>query len=321
MLTRATLFSLIDKDFLSARMNVLRCSTMEAFGGPWSLKKLDCVESYAVNYLKVMQNQAWSLHYVDAFAGQGRQQLKTVSSDPGFLAEDEEARIEFLEGSAMRALKVSSQATRGFDRFIFIEASHKANEKLAERARSGWPGHSDRIRLVEDDANKALVDYEKNTNWRQTRALVFLDPFGLQVRWETIEVLAQTRACDIWYLFPIGGVIRMLPSSGQMDPRWEAKLDALFGATDWRDEFFADAKQGDLFGDASRIKSANEDRILAYIKKRMRSVFAGVSNFAVLRNSTGYPMFALLMGVSNPSPKALASALRISNHLIANLNR
>jgi hypothetical protein len=32
-------------------------------------------------------------------------------------------------------------------------------------------------------------------------------------------------------------------------------------------------------------------------------------------------MFALLMGVTNPSPKALASALRISNHLIANLNR
>jgi three-Cys-motif partner protein len=294
---------------------------MEAFGGPWSLKKLDCVESYAVNYLKVMQNQAWSLHYVDAFAGQGRQQLKTVSSDPGFLTEDEEARIEFLEGSAMRALKVSSQATRGFDRFIFIEASHKAKEKLAERARSEWPGHSDRIQVVEDDANKALVAYAKITNWRQSRALVFLDPFGLQVRWETIEVLAQTRACDIWYLFPIGGVIRMLPSSGQMDRRWEAKLDALFGATDWRDEFFAEAKQGELFGEASRIKSANEDRILAYIQKRMRSVFAGVSNFAVLRNSTGYPMFTLLMGVTNPSPNALASALRISNHLIANLNR
>ncbi len=215
LLTRATLFSLIDTDDLLARMDVLRCSRMEAFGGPWSLKKLDCVESYAVNYLKVMQNQAWSLHYVDAFAGQGRQQLKTVSSDPGFLAEDEEARIEFLEGSAMRALKVSSQATRGFDRFIFIEASHKAKEKLAERARSEWPGHSDRIQVVEDDANKALVDYAKNTNWRQTRALVFLDPFGLQVRWETIEALAQTRACDIWYLFPIGGVIRMLPSSGR----------------------------------------------------------------------------------------------------------
>jgi three-Cys-motif partner protein len=294
---------------------------MEAFGGPWSLKKLDCVESYAVNYLKVMQNQAWALHYVDAFAGQGKQQLKTSALDLGFLAEDEEARVEFLEGSAMRALKVSSQATRGFDQFIFIEASHQSKEKLAERARSEWPGLADRIRVVEADANTAIVDYVRFTKWKQTRALVFLDPFGLQVRWETIEDLARTRACDIWYLFPIGGVIRMLPSSGQMNASWEAKLDSLFGSTDWRDEFFAEEKQGELFGDASRIKSANESRILAYIKKRMQSVFAGVSDFAVLRNSTGYPMFALLMGITNPSSKALNTARRISNHLIANLNR
>lgn len=90
------------------------------------------------------------------------------------------------------------------------------------------------------------------------RALVFLDLFGLQVRWKTIEQLAQTRACDVWYLFPIGGVIRMLPSSGQMDPMWEAKLDRLFGTTDWRDEFYADKRQGELFGNAIRIKSANE---------------------------------------------------------------
>jgi hypothetical protein len=53
----------------------------------------------------------------------------------------------------------------------------------------------------------------------------------------------------------------------------------------------------------------------------MQSVFAGVSDFAVLRNSTGYPMFALLMGITNPSSKALNTARRISNHLIANLNR
>jgi three-Cys-motif partner protein len=270
-----------------------------------------------------MQNQAWALHYVDAFAGQGKQQLKTSALDLGFLAEDEdeEARVEFLEGSAMRALKVSSQATRGFDQFIFIEASHQSKEKLAERARSEWPGLADRIRVVEADANTAIVDYVRFTNWKQTRALVFLDPFGLQVRWETIEDLARTRACDIWYLFPIGGVIRMLPSSGQMNASWEAKLDSLFGSTDWRDEFFAEEKQGELFGDASRIKSANESRILAYIKKRMQSVFAGVSDFAVLRNSTGYPMFALLMGITNPSSKALNTARRISNHLIANLNR
>ena len=304
---------------------------MTTLGGPWSRLKLDCLESYAVAYLKVMQQQNWSLHYVDAFAGQGRQQFKLVASDSDSQSEnqasfefldqaEDEARFEFLEGSALRALKVSNEATRGFDRFVFIEASRKAKEKLAQRALIEWPAQAAKIQLLKDDANDAIADYVKNTNWAKTRALVFLDPFGLQVRWKTIEELAQTRACDVWYLFPIGGVIRMLPSSGQMDPMWELKLDTLFGTTDWRDEFYADDIQGDLFGDASRIKSANEAQILSYIQKRMRSVFAGISNFAILRNSMGYPMFALLMGVTNPSPRAVSSALRISNHLIANLN-
>jgi three-Cys-motif partner protein len=195
-----------------------------------------------------------------------------------------------------------------------------AKEKLAQRALVEWPAQAAKIQLLKDDANDAIADYVKNTNWAKTRALVFLDPFGLQVRWRTIEELAQTRACDVWYLFPIGGVIRMLPSSGQMDPMWEVKLDTLFGTTDWREAFYADNIQGDLFGDASRIKNANETKILSYIKDRMRSVFAGISDFAILRNSMGYPMFALLMGVTNPSPRAVSSALRISNHLISNLN-
>jgi len=304
---------------------------MATFGGPWSRLKLDCVESYAVAYLKVMQQQNWSLHYVDAFAGQGRQQLKLVASNSDSQSEnqasfefldqaEDQARYEFLEGSALRALKVSNEATRGFDRFVFIEASRMAKEKLAQRALVEWPAQAAKIQLLKDDANDAIADYVKNTNWAKTRALVFLDPFGLQVRWRTIEELAQTRACDVWYLFPIGGVIRMLPSSGQMDPMWEVKLDTLFGTTDWREAFYADNIQGDLFGDASRIKNANETKILSYIKDRMRSVFAGISDFAILRNSMGYPMFALLMGVTNPSPRAVSSALRISNHLISNLN-
>lgn len=304
---------------------------MTTFGGPWSRLKLDCVENYAVAYLKVMQQQNWSLHYVDAFAGQGRQQLKLVASNSDSQSEnqasfefldqaEDQARYEFLEGSALRALKVSNEATRGFDRFVFIEASRMAKEKLAQRALVEWPAQAAKIQLLKDDANDAIADYVKNTNWAKTRALVFLDPFGLQVRWRTIEELAQTRACDVWYLFPIGGVIRMLPSSGQMDPMWEVKLDTLFGTTDWREAFYADNIQGDLFGDASRIKNANETKILSYIKDRIRSVFAGISDFAILRNSMGYPMFALLMGVTNPSPRAVSSALRISNHLISNLN-
>ena len=50
---------------------------MRKFGGSWSESKLDCVEGYAQSYLQVLQNQPWfSVHYVDAFAGRGKQALK-----------------------------------------------------------------------------------------------------------------------------------------------------------------------------------------------------------------------------------------------------
>ncbi len=41
--------------------------------------------------------------------------------------------------------------------------------------------------------------------------MVFLDPYGMQVEWSTIEALAATKAIDLWYLFPLGvGVARLL---------------------------------------------------------------------------------------------------------------
>ena len=54
---------------------------MRSFGGTWSELKLDRVERYIVSYLRVMQYQRWAtLHYVDAFAGRGRQALRAGSA-------------------------------------------------------------------------------------------------------------------------------------------------------------------------------------------------------------------------------------------------
>ena len=88
---------------------------MRKFGGSWSESKLDCVEQYAQTYLQVMQKQGWceELHYVDAFAGRGRQTLKTEADPESSVTEldsffgDESERAdteEFLVGSAIRAV-------------------------------------------------------------------------------------------------------------------------------------------------------------------------------------------------------------------------
>ena len=45
---------------------------------------------------------------------------------------------------------------------------------------------------------------------------MFLDPYGTQVSWTTIKAIADTRAIDLWILFPIGTVNRLLNRDGQI---------------------------------------------------------------------------------------------------------
>ncbi|WP_157998421.1 hypothetical protein [Desulfosporosinus sp. OT] len=44
---------------------------MQAFGGPWTLLKLDILEKYLSFFVQAMKNQNFKLCYIDAFAGSG----------------------------------------------------------------------------------------------------------------------------------------------------------------------------------------------------------------------------------------------------------
>jgi len=58
-----------------------------------------------------------------------------------------------------------------------------------------------------------------------------------------------------------------------------------------------------------------------FIRKRLKTIFPAVSNAGILRNGKGAPLFALVLGVSNPSLKAQRAALSIANHLVKDLNQ
>jgi three-Cys-motif partner protein len=302
---------------------------MRSFGGSWSESKLQCVEDYARAYLRVLQNQPFELHYVDAFSGSGRQKVKstgTESADPvslfDLLGEPEETASlnEFLEGSALRALRVSATSTRGFDKHVFIDLSRKSCGDLSARVLNEYPALVPRTTCICADANQYLLKYASEQNWRRVRSLVFLDPFDTSVEWSTIEALAGTRACDVWYLFPLG-IGRMMPHSGDIPPAWATRLDLLLGTHSWRDVFYQSSVQESLFGpEEVTVRSATEEQLVAYVIRRLRSVFAGVSKPAILRNSRNAPLFALVMGISNTSPNALKRAKDIANYLVKGLN-
>ena len=306
---------------------------MRKFGGSWSETKLDCVERYAQSYLQVMQKQQWyTLYYIDAFAGRGRQVLKLRSDSTTGIPEvesffgDEAERAdteEFLVGSAIRALRASTSSIRSFDRFIFIDADKPSCGELETIVESDFPEIRDTVDVLCSDANTGLENYISKMDWTRTRALVFLDPYGLEVGWDLIERLAETGACDVWYLFPLNGVTRMMTKDGQMPDSWRMRLDRVFGTAEWYKEFYQPKQQQSLFGDeqARFFKDASTQQVTDYVRKRLLTAFSAVSNPGILKNGKGVPLFALLLGVSNPSKRAQAAALAIANHLVRELSQ
>jgi len=104
------------------------------------------------------------------------------------------------------------------------------------------------IAVQESDANTALDMWLKSgIDWRHHRAVVFLDPFGMQVPWSTIELLARTKAVEVIINFPLGMAIqRLLTKSGDIPSGWQMSLDAFFGSPEWRQLVYEE--RGDLFG-------------------------------------------------------------------------
>ena len=77
------------------------------------------------------------------------------------------------------------------------------------------------ITVKEGDANAALQEWlASGIDWSRHRSVVFLDPFGMQVPWSTIEALAKTKAMELIINFPLGMAIqRLLPKSGEYSAR------------------------------------------------------------------------------------------------------
>ena len=203
----------------------------DAFAGPHTAEKLDALEKYLSAYSNVFKNQSLKTIFFDAFAGTG--EIPSSRSEPTLLLDADDQG--FVVGSALRALGPRTS----FGNYIFVEKRRNKAREL-EKLRTRFPNK--RITIVNEDANTALRKFCATTNWRECRAVVFLDPFGNQVEWTTIEALAATKAIDLWYLFPAGlGVHRQIGKSAttrrsmrtknNQSPRYSAQTSGLMRAS------------------------------------------------------------------------------------------
>jgi three-Cys-motif partner protein len=138
----------------------------------------------------------------------------------------------------------------------------------------------------------------------------------MQVEWQTIEAVAKTQAIDLWLLFPLGiGVSHLLTRSGDIPTSWRRRLDLLLGTPDWYDEFYHVDRKPTLFGaDEEHVVKATNETIGRYFMNRLSSVFAGVAEPGVLRNSSNCPLYLFCFAAGNQAGASVA--FKIANHLL-----
>lgn len=281
------------------------------FGGQHTDLKLSVIEKYLIGYTTALRSQFSQLWYIDAFAGTGNRTVRTVTNGSDLLETSVVERVDIRRGSAQIALDTKPD----FDFLVFIEQNPRYVAELEDLAARNLQR---RIRVVSGDANAALKSLVENNRWIDKRAVVFLDPYGMEVEWSTLQALASTKAIDVWFLFPLAGLFRQATRKlTDIDPSKRAALIRMFGDDAWEQELYPKHNDGDLFGNASeRERLADVKGLENYTKLRLKTIFAEVFEPLPLPINERPQRFSLFLCVSNPVPAAIGLASRIAKNLL-----
>ena len=221
--------------------------------GPWAREKLECLRKYLHAYTTILSKQRFKGYfYIDAFAGPGTlkvRQQQTTDSAQQLLLEDlndvwqDANEAEYISGSPRVALELE----KPFTDYIFLEIDSDRLKHLEEMKQS-YKSMNRRIHIRKQDCNAYLYKLLKQIPWREWRGVIFLDPFGMQVPWETIVKIGNTNAIEIFINFPVGMAIqRLLKRSGKFTSEERNKLNQYFGTEKWYNLLYKTEK--DLLGE------------------------------------------------------------------------
>ena len=258
--------------------------------GRWSVEKLEMLSEYSHAYAVIMNAQkrsrpgrrAWltGFYYVDTFAGPGIAESK---ADPEV--------IEYLEGSPLRAVDCSPP----FDHLWFIDRNSRRLSALRQLLEEH--GALPRSTLRRGDSNLLLTEVISSLSATE-RAIVFLDPYGLQVEWDTVRALASSRKADVFINFSLMGVFRNLRLTGGPSPAIRERLAAVMFSTEWIDRLYVQ-QSGFWSEPVLHRRQVTASEVCRHYRDDLTSIFPYVSNAAIMTNSRGGPIYALVLASHN----------------------
>lgn len=239
--------------------------------GDWSEDKHYYLGHY-INIFETGMHKKWaSRAYVDLFSG------------PGVCMFREARRI--TDGSPLIALK----ADYPFTDYYFSDLDAVVVKTLKKRCEPFAAKPGIKINIFQGDCND-VADKIAAMVGNKTLCLAFIDPTGLDFRFETLSVLTKGKKMDLIIHFPIGTAIkRNIEKFYEKD---RSKMDEFFGGAEWRGIY-----------ESNQTNPTNLTACLLdlYKAKLAQIGYAMEPADAVqIRNSKNVPLYALLFASKNP---------------------
>jgi three-Cys-motif partner protein len=281
------------------------------WGGIWTERKLDAFSKYVSAYLAIMSKRPyWKTIYFDGFAGCGnrKEHCNSPVYQQLFLTSEEE---RVYKGAAERVLTLPNNLSFDYHYFVDLKAEHldKLKVKLLELQKT----KKTPFQYRDGDANKWIIELSKALKAKNSlAALVLLDPFGMQINWESIASLKNTRS-DIWILVPTGVIVnRLLDKECKL--RSLNKLQSFFGLNEEeiKSYFYRVRTHQTLFGETeivSKISNPIENIAVLYAE-RLKTIWSHVTERPLrLENSRGVPIFHFVFASNNQNAVKIAKQI------------
>ncbi len=143
------------------------------------------------------------------------------------------------------------------------------------------------------------------------RGIAFIDPFGMQFEWQTMENLAAIRTVEIVLNFPVMAINRgFLRKNPQMiSEAAKSRLEQFWGTADWMVDFYEDEQT--LFGPEKVKRQLSGKEVGHVFKKRLEEIFPHCSNPILMANSKNAPLYCLIFAGHNSTGKKIAEDIFI----------
>src|SRR5438477_4347685 len=154
--------------------------------GPWAEQKYQYVGMYAQLFSTGMKNKWAHRIYLDLFCGPGYSRVRDTN--------------RVVLGSPMIALSLPDQ----FDSYVFADENTESLDAL--RTRVSRLGHKVTPTYIPGDANDRVgrvIDVISKTPTKSTLSFCFLDPYKLNIHFDTVRRIAEGRAVDFLILLAL----------------------------------------------------------------------------------------------------------------------